>query len=166
MFKPTIKKQTLLEAARLCRKYEATGDTDLLDKRINLCRSLSEEAFGFDGYWLSFEEFIGALCETNPLMDCCTDEKLCEIFEFIGYGVEEMGGDQKTAVSRPAKTRQSEFLKIYPNAEINGFTGAIAILPCEMDRSLDLDGKRCKKYADSTSECDECAKDYWEEEVE
>lgn len=53
-----------------------------------------------------------------------------------------------------AKTRQSEFLKVYPNANVLG------IQPCVIDK--ENSGKYCSKY----DWCSECADDYWSQEVE
>lgn len=52
------------------------------------------------------------------------------------------------------KTRQSEFLKVYPNANVLG------IQPCVIDK--ENSGKYCSKY----DWCSECADDYWKHEVE
>lgn len=52
------------------------------------------------------------------------------------------------------KTRQSEFLKMYPNANVLG------IQPCVIDK--ENSGKYCSKY----DWCSECADDYWSQEVE
>lgn len=59
---------------------------------------------------------------------------------------------------KPKKTRQSEFLKAYPNAETN--QGIIDICP----RNIDKDFDECKNY--STGCCVECQRDYWLQEVE
>lgn len=59
----------------------------------------------------------------------------------------------------PVKTRQSEFLKEFPNAVV-GY-GTINILPCWLDKTLaqDCDGAHPR-------ECVECKKAYWGKEVE
>ena len=61
--------------------------------------------------------------------------------------------------AHPKATRQDEFLKIYPNAKIHPYTGALTILPCEMDGRLA--GVRCEKFLRFQSECEECAAEYW-----
>lgn len=70
---------------------------------------------------------------------------------------------EKWAEEHPVKTRQSEFLKIFPNASIEN--GIIEILPCHLDstyleRQIHLFA--CGSYAD----CKECKKAYWLAEVE
>lgn len=59
---------------------------------------------------------------------------------------------------KPKKTRQSEFLKMYPNARLNS-KGVLDIRPCNIDTSY------------STDHCyfacgDECQNAYWSQEVE
>lgn len=58
----------------------------------------------------------------------------------------------------PKKTRQDEFLEIYPNAMM--LNGAIDICPKYVDGNCD----RCRIYAKRP--CIECHKDYWLQEVE
>lgn len=68
---------------------------------------------------------------------------------------------EKWAAEHPAKTRQSEFLKIFPNARI--VDGVITIEPC------DIDNKRCgegSKWCDDHTGCEGCREDYWLTEVE
>lgn len=58
----------------------------------------------------------------------------------------------------PVKTRQSEFLKMYPDALMDD-NGVISINPCLVDKALytiPLCGRNCK----------ECRKRYWLKEVE
>ena len=71
---------------------------------------------------------------------------------------------EKWSDTHPVKTRQSEFLKAYPDAKINTDTGAIAIFPCVINKKLT--GEHCKKYSQRTDECDACAWDWWTEEIE
>lgn len=54
------------------------------------------------------------------------------------------------------KTRQSEFLKIFPNAKITK-QGFPILAPCDVDSALD--GARCEE------DCDECRARFWNEEV-
>lgn len=66
---------------------------------------------------------------------------------------------EEWAESHPAKTRQSEFLKEFPNAAVA--YGTIDILPCKFDKTLaeDCDGGHPR-------ECVECKQAYWNKEVE
>ena len=56
----------------------------------------------------------------------------------------------------PIKTRQSEFLKMFPNARMEGKT--LDIDPCQLDMRL-RNSCGCKA-------CHECREEYWLEEVE
>ena len=60
---------------------------------------------------------------------------------------------------KPKKTRQSEFLKMFPNAELAD--SAINICPKHLDGNYD----RCGNY-EGKIPCIECQKDYWLQEVE
>lgn len=61
------------------------------------------------------------------------------------------------AKEHPVKTRQSEFLKMFPNAKTMG--GVIAICQNDIDSTY-----RNMEYCDH-SFCEECGKKYWNEEV-
>lgn len=62
----------------------------------------------------------------------------------------------------PAKTRQSEFLKMFPNADLKIIT---RLLPCSIDSNMKP--LRCAEYGylSITCRCDRCRNDYWNEEV-
>lgn len=57
----------------------------------------------------------------------------------------------------PAKTRQSEFLKRFPNAKLD-INGVLAIRPCDIDSKYCTDDDYLRK-------CGACARDYWLTEV-
>ena len=67
---------------------------------------------------------------------------------------------EKWAEEHPCKTRQSEFLKQWPNAKMNPFTGTVDVPPCSLDKSL-LD--ECREHV---SNCNDCRRKYWLKEVE
>lgn len=65
------------------------------------------------------------------------------------------------------KTRQTEFLKVIPNATVNEETGILNIMPCIVDKSVVIPNTeyvRCKRY-ESDGCCGNCMRDYWSEEV-
>jgi hypothetical protein len=68
----------------------------------------------------------------------------------------------KWAKEHPVKTRQSEFLKMSPNADLKIIT---RLLPCSLDSTLKP--LRCAKYGylSITCRCDRCRDDYWNKEV-
>lgn len=66
----------------------------------------------------------------------------------------------KWCEEHPIKTRQSEFLKMFPNAGI--YKGAISICPYTID--CDYDCKNKENYVDF--DCTGCKKNYWLAEVD
>ncbi len=60
----------------------------------------------------------------------------------------------------PRKTRQSKLLKLFPRAE-KGADGIVQFCPQELDSSLP-----CPQCQLGRSNCDDCRKKYWLEEVE
>lgn len=91
-----------------------------------------------------------------PVQFFCTknyDKNTKDDIEKVEKVVEEWLKDH------PVKTRQSEFLKKFPNAAVD--YGTIDILPCKFDKTLaeDCDGAHPKK-------CIECKDVYWSKEVE
>ena len=69
---------------------------------------------------------------------------------------------EQWAKEHPVKTRQSEFLKMFPKADLKIITH---LLPCTIDS--DMKPLRCAKYGylSITCRCDRCRDDYWNEEV-
>lgn len=87
---------------------------------------------------------------SSVCMELKEPEKLVEIIE-------------KWAAEHPVKTRQSEFLKMFPSAKM--LNGVISVDPCEVDTEncgVDSESEWCQK-CDS---CESCHKDYWLTEVE
>lgn len=69
---------------------------------------------------------------------------------------------------RPKKTRQDEFLKLFPRAK-RAAEGFIDIAPCQIDKALitevDIRGY-CQKANRYETGCRGCMRAYWNEEVE
>lgn len=63
---------------------------------------------------------------------------------------------EKWSKEHPAKTRQSEFLKMFPNSNI--VSGVINIRPCYV---CDIKMENCPQEG-----CEKCRKDFWLAEVE
>lgn len=70
------------------------------------------------------------------------------------YEEEAVAIVEKWAAEHPKKTRQSEFLKMFPNAT------PFHIDPCNVDADMAIDSK-CRRKS-----CIECREEYWSEEVE
>lgn len=68
--------------------------------------------------------------------------------------IQEARGEVPKETPKEKKTRQSEFLKMFPNALINEDPETIAICPQNVDGRIECDGK-----------CYQCHKDFWLAEV-
>ena len=66
---------------------------------------------------------------------------------------------EKWSEKHPVKTRQSEFLRMFPNADIDK-DGVLIAIPCHIDKNMK------KVYCQALNGCVECRKDYWLAEVE
>lgn len=103
----------------------------------------------------SFDNCDGCPGEANA---CCfiNDASWSKNPEGVVAAVEQWAKDH------PVKTRQSEFLEQFPNADLKTIT---RLLPCSLDRTLKP--LRCAKYSylSITCRCDRCRDDYWNEEV-
>lgn len=67
---------------------------------------------------------------------------------------------EKWSAEHPRKTRQSVFLKQWPNVGLD-CRGVIAIDPCDIDTTLYKEGMGC-----SNGNCGECSRKFWSQEVE
>lgn len=111
---------------------------------------------------VEFFKTVNRLCKNQR---CCTE---CPIHK-NGMGcmvkadddsiknIEEMVSKvEQWAKDHPVKTRQSEFLKMFPNAVIDENDGILCINPCTIDGSSGCtNGKGC----------DGCRRRYWLAEV-
>lgn len=72
---------------------------------------------------------------------------------------------EKWSAEHPKKTRQSEFLKMFPNVPMeNGF---LLTNPCWVDSTVKcLKQKSDGVYEDAPERCVECREEYWLAEVE
>ena len=61
------------------------------------------------------------------------------------------------------KTRQSEFLKMWPNAEIGG-DGLPSVAPCQLD--VRLIHRESKVDCEDRGVCNKCRRDFWLKEIE
>ena len=98
------------------------------------------------------------------LCDACYFEKLNDIFNLhpMAYGkfVETV---EQWVKEHPVKTRQSDFLKQWPDAEI-GYDGLPTVAPCQLNIEL----LQCESQEDCENRgvCDKCRRDFWLKEVE
>lgn len=65
---------------------------------------------------------------------------------------------EQWAKEHPVKTRQSEFLKMFPNASV-GYNGTLVICPSQADK------KAVAGCIRSERNCDKCKRDFWLAEI-
>ena len=61
----------------------------------------------------------------------------------------------KWCEEHPIKTRQEKFLEMFPNASVD-INGVLVIYPCKLEKEV-----KCR-----SKHCEECRRNYWNEEVE
>lgn len=104
--------------------------------------------------------------ERARMCTACNQCHGCPITHWCGKGLREqakysadiVAEVEKWAAAHPVKTRQSEFLKQWPNAKI-GSEGTVAIDPCIFDTTVR--NRRC-----IATSCAECRREFWMQEVE
>lgn len=118
---------------------------EFFEERDRMCKSFDGDCTGCDIYKVTMSSLT---CNT-----------------FIFTRPREMVAIvERWAKDHPRKTRQSEFLKLFPNAQIS--EGVLKIEPCELIDSK-LNSEECHSYDEfGLSGCYECRKNYWLEEVE
>ena len=106
---------------------------------------------------VEFLKALGRLCnnylcgDNCPLIDSCDDES------DDGY-VRKVQIVEQWAKEHPVKTRQSEFLKMFPNASV-GYNGTLVICPSQADT------KAVTECVRSERNCDKCKRDFWLKEI-
>lgn len=120
---------------------------------------------------VEFFKTVNRLCKNQSCRECpvCKDG-VCIVMNMVRIdgglveSIEETVSEvEQWAKDHPVKTRQSEFLKKFPNADLKTIT---RLLPCSLDKTLKP--LRCAKYGylSITCRCDRCRDDYWNEEVD
>lgn len=117
---------------------------------------------------VKFVKSVNRLCKNQSgCAKCPIWEKGMCMARFGDYSVksieETISKVEQWAKDHPVKTRQSEFLKKFPDAYLSAIT---RLLPCSLDRTLKP--LRCAKYGylSTTCRCNRCRDDYWNEEVD
>ena len=95
-------------------------------------------------------------CSTCPINIACEDYFVnCK---YTRENTEDMISKvEKWSKEHPVKTRQSEFLKMFPDARTD-LNGSIELCPKRLVPSHQGDCKGCR--------CNECRKKFWSQEVE
>ncbi len=111
-------------------------------------------------------DFLSAMIRICSDKVKCTDDCPVQFFCVKNYDKNTKDDIEKVEKvveewlkDHPAKTRQTEFLKKFPNAAVSH--GTINILPCWLDTTLAED---CDDGY--PRECVECRNAYWSKEVE
>ena len=115
---------------------------------------------------VEFCKTVNRMCENQVCKECPVyEDERCMVW----FGDNSIRSIEKTvskveqwAKDHPVKTRQSEFLKMFPNADLKIIT---RLLPCTIDGTLKP--LKCAEYGylSITCRCDRCRDDYWNEEV-
>ena len=87
-------------------------------------------------------------------------EAICFKLEEIDTEIVEQV--EQWAKAHPEKTRQSEFLKQWPDAEI-GDDGLPSVAPCQLDVLL-IHGKS-QEACETRGVCNKCRRDFWLKEI-
>lgn len=105
--------------------------------------------------------------ERARMCNACNQCHGCPITDWCGKGLREqakysadiVAAVEKWSAAHPVKTRQSEFLKQWPNAKI-GSEGTLAIEPCIFDTTV-VRNRRC-----IATSCAQCRREFWMQVVE
>lgn len=91
-------------------------------------------------------------CSECPLRNKEDGRCIAYVSEYAEKAVQIV---EQWAKDRPSKTRQSEFLKMFPNAPF--YRGVVSISPCSIEKEM---RENCLK-----SNCYECRRTYWLTEI-
>lgn len=120
---------------------------------------------------VEFFKTVKRLCKNQGCDGCpvcknntCMVMLMARIYGASDESIEEtISKVEQWAKDHPVNTRQSEFLKKFPNADMQRIS---TLFPCVMDQTIRP--TRCVKYESFSSpkKCVECRNDYWHEEVD
>ena len=111
------------------------------------------------------------MCNTFNLCDGGGYKETCELYQ-EGLTCADYTNDypekaveivEQWAKEHPRKTRQSAFLKMFPDAFV--YQGSIDIDPCKIVKSK-YDTEQCKLRKTREWSCENCREQFWHEEVE
>lgn len=110
---------------------------------------------------VEFVKTVNRLCKNRHCDGCpVAKEGRC----MVGFDYYSVKNIEKTiskveqwAKEHPVKTRQSEFLRMFPNAMINESDGILCITPCN------IEGKSI--VCPNGKNCGDCRREYWLAEV-
>lgn len=102
---------------------------------------------------VEFYKVFKRMCDKTDCKDCLLDQKCRPSANVEPEEVVELV--EEWAKDNPIRTRQSEFLKKFPNADL--LDNVINITPCKIEKEME---RYCGDRA-----CNDCRKDYWLTEV-
>lgn len=120
---------------------------------------------------VEFFKTVKRLCKNPGCNGCpvckdgmCMVKRMARLDDASDESIEEtVSKVEQWAKGHPVKTRQSEFLKMFPNAKFpNAKTDGGVIIFCP--RGF-LPKGEAEAYCEKHDECIECCKDYWLTEV-
>lgn len=104
---------------------------------------------------VEFYKAFKRMCDKTDCKDCLLDQKCRPSANVEPEEVVELV--EEWAKDNPIRTRQSEFLRMFPNAMINESDGILCITPCN------IEGKSIG--CPNGKSCGDCRRDYWLTEV-
>lgn len=104
---------------------------------------------------LVYKEEIKRMCKHFGDCSACNLEE-CTCDEINDITPKHIETVQKWSDEHPVKTRQSELLKIFPNASLR-CDGTVDICPSVFDVDIECN---------TTTNCDKCRQEFWSQEVE
>lgn len=111
---------------------------EFIKARERMCKSFDKCSFGCPAWDGSCK------LETGTYLECEADKQVEIVKEW--------------SAAHPIKTRQSEFLKQWPNADFCD-DGYLSLAPCSIDT-------RMAKGGSCGSKCSNCRREFWMQEVE
>nr|DAN11469.1 MAG TPA: NADH-ubiquinone oxidoreductase [Caudoviricetes sp.] len=116
---------------------------------------------------VEFFKTVNRLCENQSCRECpVCKEGVCMVMNMVRIdgglveSIEEtVSKVEQWAKGHPVKTRQSEFLKMFPNARIDD---SRVLIFCPKD-FLPVGAR--STYCEKHENCKECRKDYWLTEI-
>lgn len=110
---------------------------------------------------LEYAKELDRMCKyylnTDSKCDKCPLKEGLDCNEITSITQKHITGVQTWSDFHPVKTRQSEFLKMFPNADLD--ESIITICPWQL-------GEITLEECSSHSQCDDCRREYWLEEIE
>lgn len=98
-------------------------------------------------------------CDGCPASNACKDELCCAVGQESTIDAKaQIAIVEKWSKENPRKTRQSEFLKLFPEANVDG-DGCLTLIPCQFYQNMYIE-------CDDRYKCAECRRKFWNQEVE